>query len=302
MSGVMPMPVSATRTSTLPSAGSATTVIVPPCSVYLAALASRFDITCASRSASPSTTRPFRGTCTSNVCRRCSINGLASSMPLAMTSLMAIAFAFQFHLAARNTRDIEQVVHEARQMLHLALDDRALPFCRAIAPQPHELKCGLNRRERVSQLMAEHRQELVLGAVGGFGVRLRHFGRLDGRMLLRRVASNGTQQAHVLDGGRRLSRGDIHQQPLARFGERHTEESSGDQAVLGVDRERPNEQMQRARPARDSGRASPRRDRGRVPSRGDEGPGRLRQLGRSHCAPSARRHISPCSASPCRAT
>ena len=35
------------------------------------------------------------------------------------------------------------------------------------AAQPHQLERGEDRRERVAQLVAEHRQELVLGAVGG---------------------------------------------------------------------------------------------------------------------------------------
>ena len=75
----------------------------------------------------------------------------------------------ELDLAARDARDVEQVVDQARQVPHLALDDRALAFAGVDAAQAHQLQRGQDRRQRVAQLVAEHGQELVLGAVGVFG-------------------------------------------------------------------------------------------------------------------------------------
>ena len=53
----------------------------------------------------------------------------------------------------------------------LALDDARAraPSARAVAAR-HQLERGDDRRERVAQLVAEHREELVLGAVGDLGL------------------------------------------------------------------------------------------------------------------------------------
>ncbi len=55
-------------------------------------------------------------------------------------------------------------------MRDLALDDLALADRALVAPQLQQLNGRANRRQRISQLVAEHRQELVLGATGGFRV------------------------------------------------------------------------------------------------------------------------------------
>ncbi len=80
ISGGMPTPVSRTRTTTCPWSRSAVRVIWPRGSVYLAALVSRFATTCASRTGSPSTSSPSRGTCTSSRCAPSSSDGAAISI------------------------------------------------------------------------------------------------------------------------------------------------------------------------------------------------------------------------------
>ena len=56
-------------------------------------------------------------------------------------------------------------------MPHLALDDVALALAGLDAAQLQQLQRREDRRQRVPQLVAQHREELVLGAVGGFGGR-----------------------------------------------------------------------------------------------------------------------------------
>ena len=75
----------------------------------------------------------------------------------------------QLDLAARDARDVEQVVDQPRQVVDLALDDGALALRARLAAQPHQLQRRQDRRQRVAQLVAEHRQELVLRAVGALG-------------------------------------------------------------------------------------------------------------------------------------
>lgn len=63
-------------------------------------------------------------------------------------------------------------------MRGLSLDHRALARRRGVAAQPHDLERGGDRREWVAQLVAEHGQELILGAA-------RLLGLLEERRLLR---------------------------------------------------------------------------------------------------------------------
>ena len=51
----------------------------------------------------------------------------------------------------------------------LALDDVALAADVAVAAHAHQLERGDDRRERVAQLVAEHREELVLRAARRLG-------------------------------------------------------------------------------------------------------------------------------------
>ena len=55
-------------------------------------------------------------------------------------------------------------------MADLPLDDRALALGGVDAAQLHELQRRQDRRERIAQLVTEHREELVLRAVRALGV------------------------------------------------------------------------------------------------------------------------------------
>ena len=75
----------------------------------------------------------------------------------------------QLHLASRDARHVQQVVDEPREVSHLALDDRPLAFGGVVAAEPHQLERGEDGRERIAELMAQHREEFVFRAVGPFG-------------------------------------------------------------------------------------------------------------------------------------
>ena len=70
----------------------------------------------------------------------------------------------QLDLAARDLRDVEQIVDQAGQVVDLPLDHLLLARDRALALVPHQPERGDDRRQRIAQLVAEHREELVLGA------------------------------------------------------------------------------------------------------------------------------------------
>ena len=163
--------VVATRSTTWsPFGARRESLIRPPGSVYFAALVSRLATTCASRAGSASTIRPRRHVELEVVAalleqRAGHLDRLAR--PRSASSSRSRA---QLDLAARDARHVEQVVDQADQVVDLALDDGALVLERLVAAQPHQLQRGQDRRQRVAQLVAEHRQELVLGAVGRLGL------------------------------------------------------------------------------------------------------------------------------------
>ena len=81
--------------------------------------------------------------------------------------------AVQQHLARDRAPDVEQVVDDPRQMQRLSRDHvlRELPLRVArsrVLQQVHRVR---DRRERIAQLVAEHREKLVLRPA-----RLRRFG------------------------------------------------------------------------------------------------------------------------------
>ena len=98
----------------------------------------------------------------------------------------------QLDLAGGDARDVEQVVDQAREVPHLALDD--VPLGRAggaFAPR-HQLERGDDRRQRVAQLVAEHGEELVLDPAG--------------RLRLRQCRARLGEQAHVVERERGAAR------------------------------------------------------------------------------------------------
>jgi hypothetical protein len=83
--------------------------------------------------------------------------------------------AAQFEHAARDARDVEQVVDQARHLRDLALDhfDRFLDFR---IRQALQVEGGVaHRRERVAKLVREDRDELVLAAAGFLALQLGTF-------------------------------------------------------------------------------------------------------------------------------
>ena len=73
----------------------------------------------------------------------------------------------QLDAALCDPRDIEQVVDQPRQMRDLALHEVHRLFHLWIVGQlsGQDLACVADRRERISQLVREHRQELILAPV-----------------------------------------------------------------------------------------------------------------------------------------
>ncbi len=63
-------------------------------------------------------------------------------------------FGLELDPAARDARDVQQVVDQPREMADLALDDRALAFGSRLAAQLHQLQRRQDRRQRIAQLVA----------------------------------------------------------------------------------------------------------------------------------------------------
>ncbi|MDQ3367216.1 MAG: hypothetical protein M3680_17470 [Myxococcota bacterium] len=66
--------------------------------------------------------------------------------------------------AARDPRDVQEIVDEPGQVLDLTLEELLLLGLHAA--ELHDLERHEHRRERIAQLVAEHREELVLRARG----------------------------------------------------------------------------------------------------------------------------------------
>ncbi len=99
----------------------------------------------------------------------------------------------QLEPAERDPRDFEQIVDEARQLLHLASHDgmHGLYGGRVVLGEPDDVDSAANRRQRISQLVRERREEFVLAAVG------------DAQRLLRLVAGNA-ERHEVADRAKKV--------------------------------------------------------------------------------------------------
>ena len=73
------------------------------------------------------------------------------------------------HDAARDARHFQQVVHQPDKMVHLTLHDRARPEASRVGErrQFEQMHARQNGRQRIAQLVAQGRQELVLALIGG---------------------------------------------------------------------------------------------------------------------------------------
>ena len=140
----------------------------PPGSVYLAALFSRFENTCASRTRSPYSLIGSGGTSADSVSF-----GLLDLRPAHLEGgldhlLNRQRLGRQTQLAAGDARHVEQVVDQPD---HLPTCRSSRSRCAAhrvagVARQPHDLQGVADRGERVAQLVGERREELVLAPVG----------------------------------------------------------------------------------------------------------------------------------------
>src|SRR5256885_220372 len=70
-------------------------------------------------------------------------------------------------LSARDARDVEQVIDQPGHVLDLSLHDLARPRDAVwlALVDAHDLQCGRHRRQRVSELVPEHREELIFAAI-----------------------------------------------------------------------------------------------------------------------------------------
>ena len=159
------MPLSRTQISALPAVRRASRARCwPPSPVYLAALCSRLPTTCASRTGSPRTVR-----CGVDRARppgaASSVRAAAARFPTAAAMIVrdVHALGHQHDLAARDARHVEQVVDQPDHVLELPLDDAARPDdLRILRLALHEHVRGIaQRRQRIAQLVRQHRQELV---------------------------------------------------------------------------------------------------------------------------------------------
>ena len=95
--------------------------------------------------------------------------------------------------------DVEQIVDQSREVLHLPADHRALVLDPSLTLQVHQRERRGDGRERISKLMAEHGQELVLAPIGGARA-------LDRALELLFLLEHRREQARVLQGDGGLSR------------------------------------------------------------------------------------------------
>jgi hypothetical protein len=77
-------------------------------------------------------------------------------------------------LAAGDAGDVEQIVQQACEVLHLALEDAHVAL-RHLAAHPEDLESRHDRRQGVAELVTEHGQELVLRAARGLRLDPRGF-------------------------------------------------------------------------------------------------------------------------------
>jgi hypothetical protein len=75
----------------------------------------------------------------------------------------------ELDLAGPDARGVEQIVDEAPEVAHLALDHGELAGVVGRGAHADQLERARDRRERVAELVAEHREQLVLGAAARLG-------------------------------------------------------------------------------------------------------------------------------------
>ena len=165
----MPVPVSTTRTTACAPSAAAVTRMVPRSSVYLAALFNRLTNTCTRRVVSPRISSGRSGRVVTRSWRRASINA-ACCRCLGDDVPQVDFLQIQRDASARDSGDVEKIVEQAGHVRDLAADHivRALDDGALLAEALEQLERRAHGRERIAQLVGEHRQELVFLA-GGLG-------------------------------------------------------------------------------------------------------------------------------------
>ncbi len=74
--------------------------------------------------------------------------------------------SIQVDLAARYPRDVEEIVHETCEVSNLPIDECNFLRHRSATAPAHETDRPRDGRERISQFVTEHREELILRAQG----------------------------------------------------------------------------------------------------------------------------------------
>jgi hypothetical protein len=114
----------------------------------LAALDKSFESACASRAASPSTARRVRGSRTSSLWARAS-KSCAGDLHRPGDHLAdRDRPPAQRNAAAGDARDVEKIVHQPDQVLHLALDDGPLALAGLRLAQAHQVQRSEDGRQR----------------------------------------------------------------------------------------------------------------------------------------------------------
>ena len=148
---------------------------VPPPGVKRAALRTRFQTTCISRAWSPLTWWSRGGEIEYDIESRGGRLIAADLHAVADRQVDVDRLQIQYQCPAGDPRHVQEVVDQSRFELDVSLDhfqDRADARVQSTIALFQERRCGeQDGSQRGSQLVAEHREEAVLGPVGRLGLR-----------------------------------------------------------------------------------------------------------------------------------
>ena len=166
-SGDMPTPLSVIAMTAFWPRCSSVTSIRPPASVYFAAFVITFEIACTIRDRSPFT---YSGTALPDVHHLVPLRAHERLHGLERERNRAAelhGLSLQLDTALRDAREVEQIVDELAELRDLPREQLADHSRRRVrrGVAHEQLARVLNRRERIAQLVAEHREELVLAPV-----------------------------------------------------------------------------------------------------------------------------------------
>ena len=164
ISGMIPMPVSRTRTTASPPSRPASRRISPPGSVYLMALFSRFQRTCSSLVGSASRRIASSGIDAVNACPRSWSDDPTASIARSDDRGESHHLLAELDLPLGDAGDVHEVVDQPGQVGHLPLGHRPLGLALVgVADRVLQQVQGVpDRGQGVPQLVGQGREELVL--------------------------------------------------------------------------------------------------------------------------------------------